>query len=166
MTTTELSFVEEDIPTIVRTGGSGAQPIKWEDLLAPLMAEDKAGKSFRVWEYEKKTGATSRVATVRARLTEVVPEQNWKIAVRPVPGSDPVKHGVYVQFDGMFTPEQVAARAKDREARIAKIKAARKAAESADATLAGGSPDTDNASSPAEKVAAAKKAQASKSVAK
>lgn len=156
---TDLSFVEEEIPTITRAGGSGAQPVEWEKLLAPLTEGDKAGKSFRVWQYEKKTGATSRVAAVRNRLTAFVPEQNWKIAVRAVPGSDPEVFGVYVQYDGTFTPEEVAKRAEDRAARVAKIQAARAAASASNATLDGNTEDSTSAeapSTPAAKVAAAK----------
>lgn len=120
----ELSFVEEAVPTIVREA-PGREPEKWEEHLSPLKAKDKAGKSFRVWSYTKKTGATSRVASVRKRLIDATPEDNWSLAVRLIPGSEPEQFGVYVTYNGTFTPEQVAENAALRQKRSDAIKAVR-----------------------------------------
>lgn len=159
----ELNFTEEAIPTIVRES-VGREPEKWENHLAPLKADDKAGKSFRVWQYGKKTGATSRVASVRKRLVDATPEDNWTLAVREVPGADPTEYGVYVKYNGTFTPEQVAENAAARQKRSDSIKAVREAAAAASAAVAT-APPVDPApvpevpSTPAAKVAAARKAQ-------
>lgn len=163
----ELTFTAVDeIPAKpTREGGPGAEPIKWEELLAPLKAPDKAGKPFLVWDYEKKTGAQSRISAVHNRLVANVPEEKWTLVNRPVPGSDPEKHGVYVQFDGTYTPEEVLANATKRKERSDRIKAARKAAEDARAKVAaeGETPATPEApkaanGSAAERVAKAKAA--------
>lgn len=145
----ELAFIEEPIPKITRAGGSGREAEPWETHLAPLKEEDKAGKDFRVWTYDKRASAVSRMTSVRERLTKAVPGENWKLAVRPVPGTETAvhpagtmdgetdisgtpatKHGVYVSFAGSFTPEQIVENAKKHAARSERVKAARaKAAE-------------------------------------
>lgn len=146
----ELNFIEEDIPKIARVGGAGREPEKWEEHVAPLKAEDRAGKSFRVWTYEKRPSATSRMSSVRERLVKAVPNENWQLAVRPVTvmlaveGSDePVESeqfGVYVSYKGTFTDEQVAENAvkhaeRSQRVRDARAKAeAEKAAKAAEAT--------------------------------
>lgn len=159
--TDTLNFIEEAIPSITRSGGDGRDPIKWEESLAPL--KDKIDSSFRVWTYEKKTGATSRVAAVRDRLIKATPSDNWTIAVRPVP-DDPEHFGVYVQYNGVFTDEEVAANAAKRQERSERIKAARASAAEVKDTLPEEAPaapaPAPAATSPAERVAAAKKAAA------
>jgi hypothetical protein len=133
----DIAFVEEAIPEAPPRTGGGARPaIAWESLLAPLKSPEKSGKSFRAWDYEKKSAATSRRATVTNRLIAVVPSENWTVAVRAIPKTDPERWGVYVQFNGTFTDEQVAAMAKARADRSAKIKASREATKAAAASLA------------------------------
>lgn len=153
----ELTFIEEEIPKINRAGGSGREAEKWEDHIAPLKAEDRAGKSFRVWTYDKRPSAVSRMSSVRERLTQAVPSENWQLAVRPVPGTEDAVHpegatttikeddgtestvsiagqsatqyGVYVAYQGTFTDEEVAKNAADHKARSDRVKAARAAAQ-------------------------------------
>lgn len=141
----ELDFIEEEIPKIARIGGAGREPEKWEDHIAPLKAEDRAGKSFRVWTYEKRPSAVSRMSSVRERLTKAVPSENWTLAVRPVPNTEPQQYGVYVEFSGTFTPEQVQENAQKHQERSDRVKAARaaaeaKAAEEAATAAANGTP--------------------------
>ncbi len=128
----ELNFVREDIPKITRAGGSGREAEPWENHLATL--KDTPEISFRVWDYEKRTSAVSRMSAVRTRLFKAVPGENWQLAVRPVPNSNPVKYGVYVAYMGTFSDEQVAANQKahdERSAKVQKAQADRKAAEAA-----------------------------------
>ncbi len=133
----ELDFIEEDIPTIVRVGGAGRAPEKWEDHIAPL--KDHQGKSFRTWTYTKKTGAMSRVQGVRARLISATPADNWTLAVRPVPGKDG-EWGVYVQYNGTYTPAEIAANAKKRQERSERVKAQRQAVDAAAPAVAAQAP--------------------------
>jgi len=123
----ELDFIEEDIPKIARVGGAGREPEKWEDHIAPLKADDRAGKSFRVWTYEKRASAVSRMSSVRDRLTKAVPQENWQLAVRPVPNAEPEQFGVYVSYAGQFTPEQITENARKHQERSERVKAARAA---------------------------------------
>lgn len=142
----ELNFIEEDIPKIARVGGAGREPEKWEEHVAPLKAEDRAGKSFRVWTYEKRPSATSRMSSVRERLVKAVPNENWQLAVRPVTvmlaveGSDePVEseqYGVYVSYKGTFTDEQVAENAVKHAERSQRVRDARAKAEAEKAAKA------------------------------
>ena len=117
MTTIDLNFVREDIPKITRAGGSGREAEAWETHLATL--KDTPRVAFRVWDYEKRNGALSRMSSVRARLNKAVPTENWTLAVRAIPKTDPVKYGVYVAYEGDYTPEQVAANAKKHAERSA-----------------------------------------------
>jgi hypothetical protein len=126
----ELTFVKEEIPKITRKGGSGREAEPWETHLAPV--KETPGESFRVWTYETRNSATSRLSTVRDRLTKATPQDNWDLKVRPVsdyrgPTGD-VGEGfaVYVQYNGMYTPEQIAENAKKRQERSDRTKAARK----------------------------------------
>lgn len=152
--TTEITFTPATIPDAVRSGGEGREPVKWEELLAPL--KPKVGEGFLAYQYTKKTAATSRVANIRKRLFNATPGDNWTIVVRPVPNSDPELYGVYVQFNGTYTAEEQAKRAQDRQERADKLRAAKAAAQAADGAVgAEGTVET-----PAQKVAAAKKAQA------
>jgi hypothetical protein len=130
--TVELTFVKEEIPKIVRTGGSGREAEPWETHLAPI--KEQAGQSFRVWTYDKRSGAQGRVTTVRDRLTKVTPQDNWTIKVRPV-GE---QFGVYVQYNGTFTPEQMAENAKKRQERSERTKASRPASGEVAPTTGGG----------------------------
>jgi hypothetical protein len=132
----ELNFIEEEVPKITRVGGAGREAEPWEIHIAPLKEEGRAGKSFRVWTYGKRTSAVSRMSNVRDRLTKAVPTENWSLAVRPVPGTEDAvdeagesatQHGVYVEFNGTFTPEEVAANATAHAERSARVKAARAA---------------------------------------
>lgn len=143
----ELNFIEEEVPKITRVGGAGREAEPWENHIAPLKEEGRAGKSFRVWTYGKRTSAVSRMSSVRDRLTRAVPSENWTLAVRAVPGTETAVHpegatneagesiagqsatqqGVYVQFNGTFTDDEVAANAKAHAERSARVKAARKA---------------------------------------
>ena len=116
----ELSFVEEEIPKIVRQGGSGREAEPWETHLAPLKGKDMASKSYRVWTYANKNSAPSHMNTVRDRLYKVTPQDNWDLKVRPVPNTDPVQYGLWVQYDGAYTPEQVIANAEARQKRSAR----------------------------------------------
>lgn len=146
----DLDFIQEEIPKITRAGGSGREAEPWETHLAPLKDEDKAGKDFRVWTYDKRASAVSRMSSVRERLTKAVPGENWTIAVRPVPGTETAVHpagtmdgetdisgtsatkfGVYVSYAGTFTDEEITANAIKHQERSERVKAARaKAAES------------------------------------
>jgi hypothetical protein len=119
----ELTFVEEEIPKIVRQGGSGREAEQWENHLAPLKSDKMAGKSYRVWTYEKRTSAMSRMSTVRDRLNKVTPQDNYEIKVRPVDG----QYGVYVQYNGTFTPAQMEENARKRQERSTRTIAARQA---------------------------------------
>lgn len=139
----ELTFVKEAIPTITRTGGSGREAEKWEEHLAPLKAEDMAGESFRVWTYDKKSGAISRMTSVRDRLNKAVPNENWKMAVRPLKvevdavdsegaptgeKTEAEKFGVYIAYKGVFTDEEIAKNKEEHAKRSARVLAAREKA--------------------------------------
>jgi hypothetical protein len=145
--TVELNFIEEEVPKITRVGGAGREAEPWETHIAPLKEEGRSSKSFRVWTYGKRTSAVSRMSSVRDRLTKAVPTENWSLAVRPVPGTEDAvepegavdsegtsiagqsatQHGVYVQYNGTFTADEVAANAKAHAERSARVKAARAA---------------------------------------
>jgi hypothetical protein len=157
----ELTFTREDIPKITRAGGSGREAEPWENHLAPL--KDSPEESFRVWTYDKRTSAVSRMSSVRERLVKAVPSENWQLAVRPLPGMETLpeseqKFGVYVAYIGTFTDEEVAANAKAHAERSARVKAARAAAEAARAAeepaTVGGSPL--ESATPKERVQAAR----------
>jgi hypothetical protein len=149
----ELDFIEESIPKITRVGGAGREPEKWEDHIAPLKAEDRAGKDFRVWTYSKRSSAISRMALIRNRLTKAVPHENWVIAVRPVPNVDG-EFGVYVSYQGTYTAEEVHENARKHDERSARVKAARAKAEETEAEALSTVPsDTPTAK---ERVAAAR----------
>lgn len=120
-----LTFTPEAIPKITRIGGSGRTATEWENLLDPV--RQQPGVSFRVWEYDKRQSAVSRLSSVRERLTKVVPHENWKMVVRLVPDSDPEIFGVYVEYIGVFTPEQIEENAKLHAERSARVRAAREA---------------------------------------
>lgn len=148
----ELAFIEEEIPKIVRAGGSGREAEPWELHIAPLKEEDKAGKSFRVWTYSKRASAVSRMSSVRERLTKAVPHENWQLAVRPVPGTETatnpdgtsaMQYGVYVMYAGQFTPEQVVENAKKHQERSERVKAAREASAAKAASAPASEPDTE-----------------------
>lgn len=118
----ELTFTREEIPKISRPGGSGREAEPWENHLAQL--KDHTGDSFRVWTYDKQTGAISRMTNVRDRLRKAVPHENWHLAVRPL-DADPNQFGVYVTYKGTFTPEQITDNARKHAERSARVKAAR-----------------------------------------
>lgn len=151
--TTEINFTPATIPDAVRSGGEGREPVKWEELLAPL--KPKVGEGFLAYQYTKKTAATSRVANIRKRLFTATPGDNWTIVVRPVPNSDPELFGVYVQFNGTYTEEEQKQRAAQRQERAAKLQAAKAAAEAADGAVGAEA----SVETPAQRVAAARKAQ-------
>ena len=178
----ELAFIEEAIPKITRAGGSGREAEPWEDHLAPLKDAGRAGKDFRVWTYDKRPSAVSRMTGVRERLTKAVPFENWDLAVRPVPGTETAVHpegavdpagnsiagtsatqfGVYVSFRGQFTDEQVAENVKRHQERSDRVKAARAKAEAErKATAASAAEPTpeETAATAKERVAAARAKQ-------
>jgi hypothetical protein len=168
----ELTFTREDIPKITRATGSGREPEKWEEHLAP--AKDTPDVSFRVWTYDKRTSAVSRMSAVRDRLTKAVPSENWTLAVRPIPGTEDAVHpegatdkdgqdiagtsatqyGVYVAYVGTFTDEEVAENARLHAERSERVKASRAANETAE-----GEPETTEPvaePTPQERIAAAR----------
>lgn len=158
----ELDLIEEEVPKIVRLGGSGREPEKWEEHLTPLT--ESPGKSFRVWTYDKKTSAVSRMSVVRNRLTLATPEAHWEIKVRQVPDSD--QFGVYITYLGTFTDEQVQTNAAARAERSARTRSSRPSGDVAtppvgDATPANNGADaaTQPAQTAKEKVAAARAAK-------
>lgn len=120
----ELELIEEEIPKITRVGGSGREAEKWEDHLAAI--KSTPNKSFRVWTYDVRTSAVSRMSTVRDRLTNATPQDNWEIRVRPVPNSEG-QFGVYVAYRGTFTDAEQAENAAKRQARSERTRAARSA---------------------------------------
>jgi hypothetical protein len=153
----ELTFTREDIPKITRAGGSGREAEAWETHLAPL--KDTPNESFRVWTYDKRTSAVSRMSSVRERLTKAVPGENWNLAVRSIPGTAGTTHpegtvdadgksiagesaeqfGVYVAYVGTFTDEQIAENARLHKERSERVRNARAAAEAARAAAGNGS---------------------------
>lgn len=138
-------FAFEDIPDApARPPGKGREPVKWEEHLSALEAQ-LLEKPARLWSYEAKTGAVSRMSAVRQRLADAAPDKNWELKVRPVPNTEPQLHGVYAVFHGQHTPEQMLANAQDRQKRRDALAAAKAAKE------AGGTPEgTPAATEPAE----------------
>jgi hypothetical protein len=121
----ELVF--EPIPdALPRPPGKGREPVKWEQHLAPLETQ-LLDKPARLWAYENKTGATSRMSAVRGRLYEAAPTKHWEFKVRPVPNTTPQLFGVYAVFHGEYTPEQVIENAKARQKRRDALAAGRSA---------------------------------------
>lgn len=147
----ELTFTREDIPKITRVGGSGREPEPWETHLAPL--KDTPKETFRVWTYDKRSSAISRMSSVRERLTKAVPSENWTLAVRPIPNTE--TFGVYVSYNGTYSDAEVAANAKAHAERSARVKAAREKA-AANGSPTTGSAETSEAVTPKERVAAAR----------
>lgn len=153
-------FVFEDIPNAPpRPPGKGREPTKWEEHLAPLEPQ-LLKKPARLWSYEAKTGAVSRMAAIRNRLNAAAPHKNWEFKVRPVPNTTPQLHGVYAVFHGDFTPEQVLANAQNRQKRrdaFVTAKAARDANGDAGTTPPATEPSaaTRAPQTPKEKLAAA-----------
>lgn len=182
----ELNFIEEEVPKITRVGGAGREAEPWEEHIAPLKEADRAGKSFRVWTYGKRTSAVSRMSSVRDRLTKAVPEENWALAVRPVPGTEDAvepagavneagedisgqsatQHGVYVQYNGTFTADEIAANAKAHAERSERVKAARAATQAKAETGPIAEDSTDTTTSTAKERVAAAKAKATAGAAK
>lgn len=122
-------IVFEDIPAAPpRPPGKGREPVKWEDHLTPLEPQ-LTEKPARLWTYEAKTGAVSRMSAIRQRLAEAAPHKNWEFKVRPVPDTTPQLHGVYAVFHGDFTPEQMQTNAKARQERRDRVAAAKNAPE-------------------------------------
>jgi hypothetical protein len=168
MTVTETpspfgDIVFESIPEAPpRPPGKGREPVKWEDHLAPLESK-LLNTPARLWAYENKAAATSRMSAVRSRLNTAVPQKNWELKVRPVP--DTTLWGVYAVFHGDYTPEQVAenaaARQKRRDATVAS-RAAKTANGAVTPTQAAGSPENGNPApmTPKEKLAAQAAAKA------
>lgn len=152
----ELTFVKEEIPKITRAGGSGREAEPWETHLAQL--KDTPGDSFRVWTYDKRTSAQSRMSSVRERLTKAVPSENWTIAVRPIAGSNPEQFGVYVAFNGTYTDEEVAANAKAHSDRSERVRAARARTATPDPTFIAPVEEAE-ATTAKERVAAARAAK-------
>lgn len=156
-----LTFIEEEMPKVVRKGGSGREPTHWEEALAPL--KDSPNKSFRVWTYEKQSSANSRSAVVRARLIDATPADDWALSVREVPAGDSKgQYGVYVIYKGVLDDAQIAARDALTKERSDRIKAAQ-AAKAAEAPVDVPLPDVPEVpvnQSPKDRVAAAKAAQA------
>lgn len=129
MTDTSMfgELIQEDIPAAPpRPPGKGREPVKWEDHLAPLEST-LFEKPHRLWSYEMKTGATSRMSAVRGRLNTAAPSKNWEFKVRPVPGSD--LWGVYAVFHGEYSPDEQLSKAQKRQEHSAKLAAARDAKE-------------------------------------
>lgn len=172
MNPTALEIVFEDIPASPpRAPGKGREPVKWEEHLAPLKEaknEDGTPRSARIWTYDEKSSATSRLASVSKRLADATPEDNWELKVREVPEGDAKgKHGVYVAYHGTHSAEQVKVNAdlRAKRSQAAKDRLAKAAQEAASAD--GG--DTEGEVAPeaatpkqtaAQKVAAAKAAKA------
>lgn len=177
----ELTFTKEAIPKITRATGSGREPEKWEEHLAP--AKETPNESFRVWTYDKRTSAVSRMSAVRDRLTKAVPGENWTLAVRPIPGTEDAVHpdgttdkdgndisgtsatqyGVYVAYVGTFTPEQIAENARLHQERSERVKASRAKAAEGNGSDGGEAADTQEsapeaAKTPKERLAASAKA--------
>jgi hypothetical protein len=153
--TLEVPFeAVEAIPAQSRAHGDGREKIRWEDKLAPLKA--KKGQGFLTWTYAKKSAATSRKAAISNRLFAETPKDNWTLAVRPVPNTDPETFGVYVQYNGEFTADEVTANAKLRADRAARTRGAAQAAQAATSAIGAEAP----VETPAQRVAAAKGAQA------
>ena len=152
----ELNLVREEIPKITRAGGSGREAEPWENHLAEL--KDTAGISYRIWDNEKRASAVSRMSGVRNRLTTAVPHEHWTLAVRPVPNSDPARYGVYVAFEGTYTPEQVEENARKHKERSERVRASRAKRAEGEAGEASAPDTADTAPTPKERVAAANKA--------
>jgi hypothetical protein len=144
-----------------RPPGKGREPIKWEEHLAPLESR-LLDSPARLWAYEVKTGAVSRMSAVRNRLYNAAPAKNWEFKVRPVPNTSPQLYGVYAVFHGDYTPDEqlkaAQARAGRRE-RVTKANAARTAvAGTQGATEATESvPQEAPAQTPKERLAASRK---------
>lgn len=153
----ELTFVKEELPKITRAGGSGREAEPWENHLAPL--KETPDQTFRVWTYDKRTSAISRSQSVRNRLTAAVPNENWRLAVRPVQVEGVEKFGVYVAFDGIFTAEEVAANAKAHQERSERVKAARAKSIADKAAAESNGATASVAEAPADRVAAARTAK-------
>lgn len=137
------SLVFEDIPDAPpRPPGKGREPVKWEEHLAPLEAQ-LLNKPARLWAYEAKSGATSRMSAVRSRLNDAAPSKNWELKVRPIPNTDPQLYGVYAVFHGEYTPEQQLSNAQDRQKRRDAIAAAKERAQATSPD--GASPETPTA---------------------
>lgn len=153
----ELQLVREEIPKITRPGGSGREAEPWEKHLESNGFKETPGVSYRVWTYDKRTSAVSRMTSVRERLTKAVPHENWKLAVRLVPNTTPEQFGVYIAFEGLFTDEQVVANAKAHKERSERVRKARAKTEPTT------TPETSDAPAPTakERVATAHKAKAS-----
>jgi hypothetical protein len=159
-------FTFEDIPDPApRPPGKGREPVKWEEHLAPMEGQLKE-KPARLWSYDVKTGAVSRMSAVRQRLVEAAPHKNWEFKVRPIPNSNPSEespqlYGVYAVFHGDHTPEQVLANAQERQKRreaMAAAKSAKEAAGTPEATPVASSEapaSTEAPKTPKEKLAAA-----------
>lgn len=135
MTTTETAtaaspfgeIVFEDIPAAPpRPAGKGREPVKWEEHLSPLESQ-LLEKPARLWAYENKTGAVSRMSAVRTRLADAAPVKNWEFKVRPVPNTTPQLHGVYAVFHGEHSPEAQLKNAQERQVRRDRVKAANEA---------------------------------------
>lgn len=148
----ELDFVKEEIPKITRPGGSGREAEQWENHLAPL--KEHPGVGYRVWTYDKRTSAMSRVSNVRDRLTKAVPHENWQLVVRVTP-DNPDAFGVYVAYHGVFTPEQMAENARKHQERSERTRKAR-------AKSNGNGETSEDSPSPKERVKAAAAAKAAK----
>lgn len=116
------TLIFEDIPKAApRPPGKGRDPVAWETHMALL--KEHQGKSVRLWTYDEKGAAVSRMAGVRKRLTEATPADNWDMKVRPVPDTDPQKFGVYVVYNGIYSAEQVKENAALHEKRSVDAKA-------------------------------------------
>lgn len=142
----DITLIEEAIPKIVRQGGTGREAEKWEEGLAPLKGKEMAGKSYRVFSAPLKSSVQSRMNTMRGRLNKVAPTDNFEMKVRPVPDTN--DFGLYVQYNGTFTPEQLAEIARKRSERSERTKASKPLAAVPNGTAK-------------ERVAAAHKAKAS-----
>jgi len=147
----ELELIREDVPKIERVGGSGREPEQWENHLAELRKHP--GQSFRVWTYENKSSALSRVATVGSRLRKVVPQEHWKLAVRGVVAG---QYGVYVTFVGLYTPEQMEENARKHKERSERVRASRAKTNGSSSEPVLVDPPTDTELSAKERVAAAR----------
>jgi hypothetical protein len=150
----ELTFTREDVPKITRPGGSGREAEPWETHLAPL--KDTPDESFRVWTYEKRTSAVSRMSSVRDRLSKQVPHENWGLAVRVIPGEEKLPEaeqhfGVYISYNGVYTAEQIVENKRKHDERSERVRKAR--AKTASAPVSDGEGDaTPSQLTPKEKV--------------
>ena len=158
----EIHLVKSPVPPrrYGSVGGHGRAPIRYEDDLEE--ARQEPGVGFRAIEAENKAKAVSAQTAIGKRLLTAVPEQLWRIHVRPMSEDihEDAPHAVWVMFERYLDEQEVRDRFARRKLIAERIRQGRLANGSETGSDGSSAPaDASNAPSPRNGETAAQKAR-------